>query len=168
MSKLRKESIRWAMAVLGLMALVSSPALALDSRQAAYIGGSAAITPETVGTFDTTSPTELIFHFKQPDGAAGQLAINYSGIHTVDARNEVTHHLGVAPAIAVGLLAARQRRYFVTVTWTDEAGVAQAAELEVSKRQQQPLVTIIRARMPQRCAPSQPPCSRPFAMPKPR
>ena len=151
-----------------LAVLIASPALALEPNQAVYIGGSAAIAPDTLGTLDTTSPTALVFHFKQPDGAAGQVAINYSGIRTVNGRNEVTHHLGVAPAIAVGLLAARQRRYFVTLTWTDEAGVAQAAEIEVPRREQQPLVTLIRARMPQRCVPSQPACSQPFAIQRPR
>jgi len=151
-----------------LAVLMASPAHALDPNQAVYIGGSASVTPDTLGTLDTTSPTALLFRFKQPDGAAAQVSINYGGVHTVNASNEVTHHLGVAPAIAVGLLAARQRRYFVTLTWTDEAGVAQAAQIEVPRREQQPLVTLIRARMPQRCAPLQPPCSRPFATPRPR
>lgn len=151
-----------------LTTLIASPALALDPNQALYIGGSPAIAPDTLGTLDTTQPTALIFHVKQPDGAARELAIKYSSIHTVDARNEVTHHLGVAPAIAVGLLAARQRRYFITLTWTDEAGVAQAAEIEVPRREQQPLLTIIRARMPRQCGFSQAPCSRPLATQKPR
>ena len=168
MSKFRKESIPWAMAALLLTLLVVSPALALEPNQAVYIGGSAAIAADTLGTLDSASPTALIFHFKQPDGSAGQLAIDYTGIHTVSARNEVTHHLGVAPAIAVGLLAARQRRYFITLTWTDEAGVAQAAEIEVPRHEQQPLLAIIHARMPQRCAPSGPACPRPSAIQRPR
>jgi hypothetical protein len=110
-----------------------------------------------------TSSAALVFHFKQSDGAAAQIAIDYAQIRNICATNEVTHHLGVAPAIAVGLLAARQRRYFLTITWTDEAGIAQAVQIEVAKREQQPLATVIRARMPQHC--QQAKCNRPFVIP---
>ena len=166
----KANSARTAITVSALLItlLIALPAHALDPNQAVYIGGSAAIAPDTLGTLYTTSPTALLFHFKQLDGTSAQVSINYGGVHSVNASNEVTHRLGVAPAIAVGLLAARQRRYFVTLTWTDEAGIAQAAEIEVPRQEQQPLVTLIRARMPQRCAPLQPPCSRPFATPRPR
>jgi hypothetical protein len=189
MIKLRKQSIPWAMAagraLLGpvmrrrsrrtlavvtsalalavLMALMGLPASALEPNQAVYIGGSAAVAPDTVGTVDTTSPTALVFNFKEPDGATAQIAIDYTHIRNICATNEVTHHLGVAPAIAVGLLAVRQRRYFLTITWTDDAGVAQAVEIEVAKREQQPLATVIRARMLQHC--QQAPCNRPFFIP---
>jgi phosphatidylglycerophosphate synthase len=149
-----------ATSMLTLAVLIALPASALEPNQAVYIGGSAAVAPDTVGTLDTTSPTALVFHFKQPNGGAGQVAIDYTHIRNVSATNEVTHHLGVAPAIAVGLLAVRQRRYFLTITWTDEAGIAQAAQIEVAKREQQPLATVIRARMLQHC--QQSPCNRPF------
>lgn len=159
----RGAQICVAASALLVVIFFASPAFALEPNQAVYIGGSAAVAPDTIGTLDTTSPKALVFQFKQPDGAAAQITIDYLHIRNVSATNEVTHHLGVAPAIAVGLLAARQRRYFLTITWTDEAGIAQAAQIEVAKRQQQPLATVIRARMPQRCP--QAACNRSVVVP---
>lgn len=139
----------------------SAVAFALEPNQAVYIGGSAAVAGDTPGTLDTTSPSTLFFRYKKPDGAAGQIGVDYAAIKTAVPGNEVTHHLGVAPAIAVGLIAPRQRRYFVTLTWTDEKGVAQAAQIEISKHDQQPLLAVIRARMPQPCQRTPSPCIRP-------
>jgi CDP-diacylglycerol--glycerol-3-phosphate 3-phosphatidyltransferase len=90
--------------VLALMSTI--PAHPLEPNEAVYIGGSAAVTPDTVGTLDTTSPAALIFRFKKPDGTPGEISTTYASITNVQPSNEVTHHLGVAPAIAVGLLAA--------------------------------------------------------------
>ena len=134
-----------------LTILMASPALALEPNQAVYIGGSATIAAGTLGTLDTTSPTKLMFRYNKPDGIPGQVSIPYATIKSASTRNEVTHHLGVAPAIAVGLLAARQRRYFLTLAWTDEEGFSQAAQIEISKRDQDPLLAVIHARMPTPC-----------------
>lgn len=145
-------------ALLGTTLLVvlfaSGSLLAIEPNHAVYIGGSAAVAPDTIGTLDTTAPAALVFRFTKPDHTAGEVAINYASIKTVQPTNEVMHHLGVAPAIAVGLLAARKHRYFITVTWNDTAGVAQVVQIEVSRRDQNALVAVIRARMPHPCQPA--------------
>jgi hypothetical protein len=138
-----------------LLALLAgaTQALALDHNQAVYIGGSAAVGSDTPGALDTTSPTTLFFRYRNPDGTAGQIGIDYAAIRNAYMANEATHHLGVAPAIAVGLLAARRHRHFVTITWADPAGIAQVAEIEVSGQDQTSLMAVLRARM-------RPPCER--------
>lgn len=146
-----------------LAVLIALPASALEPNQTAYVGGSAAVAPETVGALDTSSPTTLFFRYQKPDGTAGEIGIHYAAIKTAWPSNEVTHHLGVAPAIAVGLLAPRRRRYFITLTWVDEGGIAQAAQLEIPKHAQQPIMAVIRARMPQPCQRTSSPCVRPSA-----
>jgi len=142
-----------------LVVLFSSVAAhALEPNQAVYIGGSAAVAPDTAGTLDTTSPAALVFRFKKSDGTAGEIGIDYASIRSVTPHSEVTHRLGVAPAIAVGLLAARQRRYFVTITWTDPGGIPEVVQMEVARRDQQPLVAVIHARMPRMCPAAAKPC----------
>jgi hypothetical protein len=161
----RPPTRRPAVAVISaaLLIVLFSPtlALALEPGQAVYIGGSAAIAADTPGTMDTTSSPTLFFRYKKPDGNVGDIGIDYSAIKTAYANNEVRHHLGVAPAIAVGLLAARQRRYFVTLAWTDKEGTPQAAKIEISKRDQDTLMAVIHARMPQPCQRTPSPCARP-------
>jgi len=159
---------RFASAGLGLalVLLLNTPHVwALESNQAVYIGGSTAVAADTAGSLDTTSPTTLFFRYAKPDGTPGQIGIDYAAIKTAYPSKEVTHHLGVAPAITVGLLAARQRRFFLTLTWTDAAGIGQAAKLEVSKRNQDPLLAVIRARMPHPCQNTPAPCRSPAMSP---
>lgn len=156
-----KQSIPWTMAaarmLLGpvlVLALGAAPAHALEHNQAVYEGGSAAIPVGSLGTFDTSLPTTLLLHFAAPGGAPVQIAIDYASMKTAQPSRQVAHRLGVAPAIAVGLLAAREHRYFLTLTWTDPSGIAQVAVLEVPRNDQAPLLAVIRARMPRLC-PSQ-------------
>jgi hypothetical protein len=162
MRNVRKKSIPWTTITACLLITFvfgSAAAFALEPNQAVYIGGSVAIPGDTPGRMDTSSPMTLLFHYKKPDGTAGQIGVDYAAIKTAYPGDEVTHHLGVAPAIAVGLIAARRRRYFVTLTWTDEKGISQAAQIEISKHDQQPLLAVIRARMPRPCQRTPSPCA---------
>lgn len=159
----RRPTMAIVTSVLMLAVLIALPASALEPNQAVYMGGSAAVAPDTVGTLDTSSPTTLFFRYQKPDGTAGEFSMRYAAIKTALPSNEVTHHLGVAPAIAVGLLAPRRRRYFITLTWVDEGGIAQAAQLEIPKHAQKPVMAVIRARMPQPCQRTSSPCVRPSA-----
>jgi hypothetical protein len=138
--------------------MLAPSVLALEPGQAVYVGGSAAVMPETAGTLDTSSPTALLFHYKKPDGSAGQISIEYARVKSASSSREVLHQLGVAPTIAAGLIAAREHRYFLTVTWTDPAGFAQVVQLEVRRQEQQPLLAVLHARMPPPVCPA---CARP-------
>jgi hypothetical protein len=99
------------------------------------------------GKIETTSPTALEFHSN-----AGDFSIPYAGIMSARYREENRFRLGVLPAIGVGLLKARSKRHFATITWKDERGVVQVAIFENSRENSRALLTVVRVRAPQVCS----------------
>lgn len=140
----------FAMTALALCVLVA-PAFALEPGQAAYEGGTATITLDTPGTLDTTSSTDLVFKYKEASGAPGEVRIAYAKIRSFEPRQDVVRHLGFLPAVGVGLVAARQRRYTLTISYTDASDTVQVAIIEVAQREQLAVESILRARAPQSC-----------------
>ena len=142
-------------AIGGLLALAigtsAAPAFAIEPGQAAHAGGTAGIALDTPGTLDTISPTQLIFRYKAPGGAPGEVAIPYEKIRTFELRNDVVRHLGFLPALGAGLVAARQRRYTVAISYADSADIKQVAILQMAERDQRTMEGILRARAPQSC-----------------
>jgi len=63
----------------------------------------------------------------------------------------LAHHLGLLPAIGVGLVTHRERRYTFTISYADATDVAQTAIFEVAKRDQPVVLATLRARGPQSC-----------------
>jgi hypothetical protein len=125
------------------------PVWAEDGIAALYANGTVpAIKSGTTGTLDSTSADALVFH-----SGTGGFSIPYSKITAARFHEENRFRLGVLPAIAVGLLKARAKRYTVTITWTDERGLAQVAEFEMPRQPSMALVTLVRLRAPQVCAP---------------
>ncbi len=141
-------AITVAMCLLGAV-----PAFAIEPGQVAYVGGTAAVASNTIGTLDTMSPTTLIFEYKGPNGTPGQIDIKYESIRSFEYRNDVRHHLGVLPAIAVGLLAARQRTYTFSISYADSSEAVQVAIFDVAKRDQPAILQVLRARDPHICRP---------------
>jgi phosphatidylglycerophosphate synthase len=138
-------------ALLALCLMAPHSAWAIEPGQAMYTGGTAAIAQDNMGVLDFASPKALVFRYKKPDGMPGELDVDYTKLNSFEYRNEVTHHLGVLPAIAVGLVAARQRRYFFSISYTDETGAAQVAIFEVAKRDQPAVMAVLHARSPTAC-----------------
>jgi hypothetical protein len=122
--------------------IVSLPVLAVDDGQVRYIGGSApGLAAGTVGSLDTTAETALIF-----EHAGSKLEIPYAAIDSHEYSTEVTHHLGVLPAVAVGMIRIRKHRHYFRVTYHSTDGVAQVAVFEVSKQMSRPLQAVLTAR----------------------
>ena len=136
--------------VLGAELLVTH-AFAVEAGQVAYAGGSLSVAQGTIGSFDLTSSTALVFKYAVPGASANEVAIEYKNIRGYSYTSEVAYHLGVLPAIAVGLLKSRERRHFLTIRYVDSAEVAQAAVFEVAKSDPPALVAVLRARAPQAC-----------------
>lgn len=105
---------------------------------------STALASGTEGELDVSSADVLVFR------AAGnrELRIPYGQVRDFSYRREVRHHLGVLPAIAVGLIAARQHRYLTTVDYVDSAGTRQVTVFEVPKDAISVLVPLLRQRTP--------------------
>ena len=138
--------------MLVLSVLLVLPACAVEAGQAAYAGGSLSVVQGTVGSLDTTSPTALIFRFGGLGASSNEVDIEYKNIQNFRYTTEVAYHLGVLPAIAVGLLKSRERKHFLTIRFTDSTGVAQAAIFEVAKNDPPALLAILHARAPQVCS----------------
>jgi hypothetical protein len=136
-----------------LLLILSLPALAVEDGHVLYIGGSAPGVPAgTIGHLDTTADTALIFEY-----AASKLAIPYADIESYEYSKEVTRHLGVLPAITVGLVRMRQHRHYFRVAYRGADGAAQVAVFEVSKQTPRTLQAVLNARAPN--ATTCPPCT---------
>jgi hypothetical protein len=125
-----------------LFLILSLPALAVDDAQVMYIGGTApGMAAGTVGSLDTTAETALIF-----EHTGSRLEIPYAAIESHEYSTEVTHHLGVLPAVAVGMVRIRKHRHYFRVTYRNADGVAQVAVFEVPKQMPRTLQAVLAAR----------------------
>lgn len=137
-------------AVLIFLALLCSiSALAVEDGQVRYVGGTApGLSADSIGQLDTSSATALAFRYP-----GGDLVIPYAAMQSYQYTQEVAHHLGVAPAIAVGLVRKRQRCHFVRISYHDPDNVAQVIVLEVPKHMPATLLAVLQTRAPQGCKP---------------
>jgi hypothetical protein len=134
-----------------LLLAISMPAAAVEDGQVMYVGGTVAALKEgALGRLNTTSKTALEF-----ESAGSTLAIPYAKIDSFEYSQKVARHLGVLPAIAVGLVKKRQRRHFFQINYRDDNSVSQVAIFEVAKRMPPSLLAILQTRAPQGCMPRQ-------------
>ena len=128
--------------------LLSLPAAAVDGAQVKYVGGTAPGVPAgIVGQFDTTNGAALIF-----DYADKKLVIPYASVESSEYFKDVAQHLGVLPAVAVGLVKMRHHRHFFRITFRDQpcnsAVASQVVVFEVPKTIPRTLQAILEARSP--------------------
>jgi hypothetical protein len=129
--------------------ILALPLLAVEDGNVTYVGGTVRSLKEgTVGKLNTTSQTELTFEF-----SASKLAIPFAKIDLYEHSQQVAHHLGVLPAIAVGLVKKRQRKHFLRIAYRDENETPQVAIFEIPKKMPQTLLAILLQRAPQGCRP---------------
>lgn len=109
--------------------ILAVPALAVEGSQVMYVGGSATgVVAGALGNLDMTSETVLIFQ-----SAAGKIEIPYAAIQSFEYSSEVSHHLGVMPAIAVSLLKVRQHRHYFRVSYERSKGYCPSCHLRSSE-----------------------------------
>ena len=129
--------------------LLPVPARAVEGEQVMYVGGTVEILSKgAIGKLDVTSQTALKF-----ECSGGKLLIPFEAIDSYEYSQEVARHLGVLPAIAVGLVKRRQRRHFFRITYRDESKTQQVAIFEVRKVTPRTLMAILQGRVPQGCRP---------------
>ena len=133
-------------AVFSLLLILSLPISALENGQARYVGGTAPVNREIVGQLNIASQSLLAFDYSE-----GKLVIPYAAIQSFEYSRDVTHHLGVLPAIAVGLVKRRQRWHFFRISYYDENRVLQVAIFEVPKQMPRVLQSVLETRAPQGC-----------------
>ena len=126
---------------LSLLLILSLSAVAADDS-VRYVGGTVPeLSADTNGRMDTTSATELRF---QRSGKT--FAIPYSSVASFDCSKEVARHLGVLPAIAVGIVRMRQHRHFFRISYHDGNGTEQVAIFEVPKQMPRTLQAVLETR----------------------
>ncbi len=124
--------------------ILSLPAAAVDDGYAVYVGGTAPnMNAGAVGKLDTAGETALVFEY-----AGNKIEIPYASIESYEYSTEVTRHLGVMPAIAVGLIKIRRHRHFFRISYRGGDGVAQVAVFEVPKHMPRALDAILQTRAP--------------------
>ena len=67
--------------------------------------------------------------------------------------SSMTRHLGVMPAIAVGLIKMHQRRYYFRISYRSADNVSQVVVFEVLKHMPRMLQAVLMVRAPQTCNP---------------
>jgi hypothetical protein len=98
---------------------VALPTLGVEGEQVRYAGGTIKILKEgDLGRLDTTSQTTLTFEY-----SGGKVAIPFEKIDSFEYSQQVARHLGVLPAIAVGLVKRRQRKHFFRISYHEEDNV---------------------------------------------
>ena len=85
--------------------------------------------------------------------SAARLVIPFATIDSYECSQQVAHHLGVLPAIAVGLVKKRQRKHYLRIAYHDESKTPQVAIFEVPKNMPLTLLAILRERAPEGCKP---------------
>jgi hypothetical protein len=129
--------------------VVAAPTLAVEEGTVMYVGGTVASLKEgALGSLELKSQTELAFQ-----SAGNRFTIPFAKIDAYEYSLEVAHHLGVLPAVGVGLLKKRQRRHFFRITYRDDANMPQVAIFEVPKKMPRTLLAILQLRAPQGCRP---------------
>ena len=138
---LKRIGVTLCIGVLGISTLKA------EQVEVTYLSGTVkAIPAEAASKVDTTTPTAL-----ELESGASHVNILYAAIKSYEYREESRFRLGVLPAIAVGALKARAKRHLLTITWKDEAGIAQTVTFEMTKDRAQGLVKVLDARAPQAC-----------------
>lgn len=127
------------------VAMPAAETFGLEGQEVAYVAGTIpALKVGSVGILDTTTAAALEFH-----SGADQFAIPYTRITSYKCREETRFHLGVLPAIAVGLVKKRAKVHFVDIAWQGERNAVEVVTLETSKRGSEALLTVLQARAPE-------------------
>jgi phosphosulfolactate synthase (CoM biosynthesis protein A) len=131
-----------------LLLALALPMAAVEDDQVMYAGGTApALRVGVVGRLDTTSEQSLTFK-----SSGTELQIPYADIQSFEYSKEVTRHLGVLPAIGVGLVKMRRHRHY-RISYRGADNVSQVAVFEFPKHMPRTLRAVLEARAPQTCKP---------------
>jgi hypothetical protein len=135
------------MIVLAVFLTISLAAVAVDTGQVAYVGGTVpALKEGTAGRLDTSLDTALQFEY-----SGGKVSIPFAKIDSFEYTEKRARQLGVLPTIAIGLFKHLQRRHFFRIAYHDEDNAPQVAVFEVPKQMPQTLLAVLQTRAPQGC-----------------
>jgi hypothetical protein len=109
--------------------LLSAGCMAVEQGQVRYLGGTFDNSKVgAIGRLDLSAPESITF-----ETGKSHCAILYERIVSYQYSDEVAHHLGVLPSIAVGLLKRRQHRHVFTIVYLNDQLAKQIVVFEVPK-----------------------------------
>ena len=124
--------------------LTESVSFAIDSKNAAYFGGTVAMfngaKDPVEGKLDTTNADELIFRAIDKKFVGKTFSIPYSKVLDLEYGQKAGRRVGTAVATTVLLgpiglvsLFSKKRKHYLTVGFTDDSGKDQVAVIELGK-----------------------------------
>ena len=132
--------------------------MAVEQGQVRYLGGTLDNSKVgAVGRLDLSAPRSITY-----ESGKSHFTIPYDLIVSYQYNEEVTHHLGVLPSIAVGLLKHRQHRHVFTISYLNDQGSKEIAVFEVSKQAAVGVRAVLDAKGIHTCLQYQP-CPKPSA-----
>lgn len=132
-------------ATLLLLVAASIPLTAQEGQTVIFAGGTVpSLKSETSGHFEISDPAALAFVYP-----SGKLSIPFQRVNSNEYSEQVVHHLGVLPLIAVSLVRARKKFHLLSITYQDPNDTSQIAVFRISKRMPSTLLPVLQARIPQ-------------------
>jgi hypothetical protein len=127
---------------LAVLLLLGLPSFAAADDSVIFAGGTvSSIKAGTTGSLDLSSGAALSFN-----SSGSTFEIPYTAIDFWEQTNELAVHLGVAPTIAVGIVAARGHNHYVRINYVDSNHVTQIVVFQVPKRVLRYLVPALESR----------------------
>lgn len=152
-----KTLYRVVAAMLVAVLFTESTLLALDSKDAAYYGGTITVfgNPKDAveGKLDTSDDKTLLFAAYGKEFAGKTFSISYAKISDLEYGQKAGRRVGAAAATAVLLgplglitLFSKKRKHYLTIGFKDEADKDQVAVLELGKDMVRTTLAIIQTR----------------------
>jgi hypothetical protein len=123
------------------LVFLSQCALALDSKRAQYVGGTAGVTENAEAVLNVSGTEVVTFQWKQ-----GKWEVPYSAVTGLSYGQHAGRRVGVAIAISPLALFSKKRRHYLTIEYTDAQGKNQAAIFEIGKDAIRTTLTIMEVR----------------------
>ncbi|HZQ43281.1 MAG TPA: CDP-alcohol phosphatidyltransferase family protein [Acidobacteriaceae bacterium] len=125
-----------------IFAFAALPLHAQKSGEAIYETGTSGTAANTTAPM-IASADGLRFEAPAP------LVIGYDKIDNAGWRKDVREHMGFFPAMFVGMVAAREHIYRLTLSYHNDSGVSQVAVFQVNRNDAISLSELLRMRVPQ-------------------
>lgn len=143
-SAIKRQRAAWMMAGMQVLLLaICIPSLhAQNSGHAIYETGTSGTAANTAAPLITTAEG-LRFEAPIP------LAIPFEKIENAEWRKDVREHMGFFPAMFVGMFAAREHVYRLTLSYRNDVGINQVAVFQLNRNDAISISELLRMRVPQ-------------------
>lgn len=137
--------LKHSTATLLALAIFTTSALAVGSKNVEYIGGTIpGLAEKTEGKLTTTSDQEAVFTPNKKDRPT--ITIPYASITELEYGQKAGRRVGVAIMVSPLALFSKKRKHYLTIAYTDAKGKEQAGVFEVGKDIIRTTLTVLEVR----------------------